>query len=264
MSDSAFASEPEEILRGGNTAASVVRRGTTVRKPVTPSTPAVQGFVRHLRAVGFQAAPEPLGVDDEGRQVWEYVSGPLWHDGKTHSSSDLRRVGAIIRELHEAAASFEMPESARWNMRYARNDHELVCHNDLAPWNLVCGEDRWVFIDWDGTAPATRLWDLAWSSLSFPPFEPEGDLAAAAGGLRALLDGYGLDGSRYGELIGLMVTRARAEHDLIAEGAREGQQPWARLYDEGHHRYWGPVADYVSGHASALEDLLKSGEGIGP
>ncbi len=69
-------SDEEERLSGGNTAQSVVRFGSTVRKPATPSTPAVQGFVTHLRAVGFQAAPKPLGVDSQERQVWQYVPGP--------------------------------------------------------------------------------------------------------------------------------------------------------------------------------------------
>ena len=50
-----------------------------------------------------------------------------------------------------------------------------------------------------------------------------------------------------------MVTRARAEHDLIVEGAQAGQQPWVKLYEEEHHLYWGPVADYISQNASALE-----------
>lgn len=258
MGEAAHTSEHEEQLTGGNTAESVVRLGSTVRKPVTPSTSAVQSFLTHLRAAGFEAAPEVFGLDEQGRQVLEYVPGPLWHNSRTHTQTDLRRVGAIIRALHQAAVSFQVPEEAQWNTHYQLNKQDIICHNDLAPWNLVCGPDRWVFIDWDAAAPATRLWDLAWSSISFPPFERGCDLEIAATAMHSLLDGYGLDRSSYGELIGLMVTRARAEYDLIVEGAAKGQQPWLRLYAEEHHRYWGPVADYINRYASALEALLIS------
>ena len=250
--------EQEEQLTGGNTAESVVRRGSTVRKPVTPSTPAVHSLLTHLCAKGFESSPGALGLDEQGRQVLEFVPGPLWSSIAPHTQTDFRRVGTIIRALHNAAVSFQVPEQARWNAHYEPDEHELICHNDLAPWNLVCGADRWVFIDWDAAAPSTRLWDLAWASISFPPFEPESDLPGAATAMHALLDGYGLEKSGYEKLIRLMVTRARAEYDLILDGAKKGEQPWARLYTEGHHLYWGPVSDYIDRHASALGQTLTS------
>ncbi len=131
--------EQEESLKGGNTAEFVVRLGATVRKPATPSTPAVQSFVKHLRSVGFRDAPEPLGMDVQGRQVWEFIPGLVWHSTNAHTQADLRRVGTMIRDLHRAAASFCMPEGIQWNRRYEFSGHDLICHNDLAPWNLVCG-----------------------------------------------------------------------------------------------------------------------------
>ncbi len=248
--------EPEEQLAGGNTAESVVRLGSTVRKPVTPSTAAVHSFLQHIRAAGIEAVPAVFGLDQQGRQILEYVPGSLWHHSRSHSKAELRRVGGIIQALHQAAVSFQVPKEAQWNRRYQLNDHEIICHNDLAPWNLVCGPDRWTFIDWDAAAPATRLWDLAWSSISFPLFEPECDLGACATAMHALLNGYGLGKASYGELIKVMVTRARAEHALIVEGAAEGRQPWLKLHAEGHDRYWGPVANYIDRNASVLESLL--------
>ncbi len=250
--------EQEEQLTGGNTAESVVRLGSTVRKPVTPSTSAVNSFLAHLRTMGFQSSPASFGIDEQGRQILEFVQGPLWASSAPHTQTDLCRVGSIIRTLHEAATAFKAPKGTQWDFRYEPEEHDLICHNDLAPWNLVCGSDRWVFIDWDAAAPSTRLWDLAWASISFPPFEPGCDLPKAASAMHALLNGYGLEEASYGKLIRLMVTRARAEHDFIVEGAKKSKQPWARLYAEEHHQYWGPVSDYIDRHASALEQSLKS------
>ncbi len=250
--------EQAEQLTGGNTAGSVFRIGSTVRKPATSATPAVHSFLAHLRAAGFESSPDVLGMDEQERQILEFVPGPTWTDNATHTQTDFRRVGSIIRALHEASISFQEPKGAQWYFRYERDEHDLICHNDLAPWNLVCGPDRWVFIDWDAAAPSTRLWDLAWACISFPPFKPDADLPSSATAMQALLDGYGLEEASYANLIRLMVTRARAEHNFIVEGARKNEQPWARLYAEGHHRYWGPVADFIQLHALALEELLTS------
>ena len=250
--------EQAEQLTGGNTADSVVRVGMTVRKPATSATPAVHSFMAHIRAAGFESSPEVLGMDEQGRQILEFIPGPTWTDSPTHKQTDFRRAGAIIRALHEASISFQEPKDAQWYFRYQRDEHDLICHNDLAPWNLVCGSDRWVFIDWDAAAPATRLWDLAWACISFPPFKPEADLSSAATAMQALLNGYGLEEAQLRHLIRLMVTRARAEHNFILEGARKNEQPWARLHSEGHHLYWGPVADLIEHNAQELQQLLTS------
>ena len=66
---------------------------------------------------------------------------------------------------------------------------DLVCHGDLTPWKLLLGE-RWVFIDWDGAAASTWLWDLAYSAQAFMLNDASVDPNVAAQSLRALIDGY--------------------------------------------------------------------------
>lgn len=139
----------------------------------------------------------------------------------------LRRVGGLIRALHDASAPFTQRPGAGWDVVLPAEQEELVCHNDLAPWNLVCGHDRWVFIDWDGAGPSTRLWDLAYAAQSF--------VALAAGGapqldgrrLPAFGAGYGLTADQRQALPLLLGGRARAMYDLLVDGARTGHQPWA-------------------------------------
>ncbi len=251
-------SEEEEKLTGGNVADLVLRIGGTVRKPATVATSAVQALLLHLHSIGFSGAPQGLGVDDRGRQVLEFVPGAMWDRKHQNILAALRRVGVLIRSLHDAIASFTPPMSAEWNALSVPDGHELICHNDLAPWNLVCGADRWAFIDWDNAAPGTRLWDLAWATISFPPIEPDCDLSIAATSINAIADGYRLQPSEYGKLLRLMAERARAGSNLLIEGARTGQQPWAKLYAESHDKYWGPVSDYISRSATTLESMLLS------
>src|SRR5712692_8025480 len=69
-----MASSPREELLGDDVTR-VVRVGDTVRRPVRPFTATVQAYLAHLHRQGFTAAPLPLGVDEQGREVLSFVPG---------------------------------------------------------------------------------------------------------------------------------------------------------------------------------------------
>jgi Ser/Thr protein kinase RdoA (MazF antagonist) len=133
----------------------------------------------------------------------------------------------------------------------------MICHHDLAPWNLVRGTDRWVFIDWDGSGPGSTLWDLAYAAQNFPPLIQGGSAAYDAVRLRSLIDGYDLDPALRKRMPQMMVDRTRAMHQLLQDGARTGRQPWARLHAEGHAKHWKQAADYVERHLDDWESALN-------
>ena len=143
-------------LTGGNVAAEVVRVGRTVRKPATPATPAVAALLQHLTAAGFHGSPQHLGLDDTGRQILEYIPGKLADQLRPFDLTELHRLGQMVRHLHDAAETFQSPPDARWQVVIPPDQDQLVCHSDLAPWNLVRAGNRWVFIDWDGAGPGSR------------------------------------------------------------------------------------------------------------
>jgi Ser/Thr protein kinase RdoA (MazF antagonist) len=238
----------EELLTGGNVAGRVVRAGYTVRKPAGPATRAISALLDHLATAGFDGAPRNLGTDAEGRHVLEYIPGPMAHDLPPLGLDGLRRVGRLIRRLHDAAQSFEPPPGAQWDVAIPPDRRELICHHDLAPWNLVCGPDRWVFIDWDGAGPGSRLWDLGYAVTGFIPLAPGGDPATDGPRMRALADGYGLNAGQRRELPALAAAHTRGMYELLRDGAVTGTQPWARLHAEGHAEFWGPAADYIERH----------------
>ena len=246
-------------LLGGNVSESVVRVGNTVRKPVSASTPAVEALLRHLAEVGFESAPKTLGRDGQGRQVLEFIPGTMADaDGQPPLSvAGLQRVGRLIRELHDATASFAPPTDTVWNVAIPSDTTDLICHRDLAPWNLVFADDgRWVFIDWDGAGPGSRLWDLAYAAHGFVPLNASGVPAADAPRLRALGDGYGLDERQRRALPELIVGHTRGMYDLLRRGFETGEQPWARLYAEGHGDHWGPAADYIEANLEVWRRAL--------
>jgi Ser/Thr protein kinase RdoA (MazF antagonist) len=252
----------EQVLTGGNVAAEVVRVGQTVRKPAGPQTPAVEAFLRHLQAVGFTGAPRTLGCDDRGRHVLEFLPGHLAHDLPPLDDADLDRVGLLIRELHDASEGFEPPAGARWWVVIPPDRADLICHHDLAPWNLIVNSDRWAFIDWDGAGPGSRLWDLAYAIKAFVPLEAGGDPAADGARIRVLADGYGLNPVQRAELPPLIAAHTRGMHDLLRSSAVSGVQPWARLYAEGHGEYWGQAAGYIDRHLAEWSRALRLTGGV--
>ncbi len=93
MTRDAAEPEREHPLVGGNVSGAIVRVGDTVRKPAGPWTPAVEALLGHLHAAGFGGAPRSLGLDGAGRQVLEYVPGPMAHDLPPLDAAGLYRVG---------------------------------------------------------------------------------------------------------------------------------------------------------------------------
>ncbi|PZQ87478.1 MAG: aminoglycoside phosphotransferase [Leifsonia xyli] len=236
----------------------MVRVGDTVRKPWEASTPSVHAFMAAVRAAGAPV-PAVLPRDAQGRQVLEFVPGVLAKDAPPLDLDGLRRVGGIVRAIHDASAGFEPAPDARWSRAIPSPADELVCHNDLAPWNLVLGE-RWVFIDWDAAAPSTRLWDLAYAAQAFALNEVERHAADAAARLAAFVDGYGADAGLRSALPEALAARASAMLELLESGHRDGVEPWGSMYRDGHGAHWRAVTAYVREHREVWAAAVRGSE----
>lgn len=244
-----------EPLRG-NVTEGVVRIGDTVRRPAGRWTDAVDAVLTHLFEVGFTGAPRPLGRDAEGRQVLEYIPGDLGDDSGTYTIGELASIGRMLADLHRALAGFVPPAGARWNAVIPPDREELLCHNDVAPWNLVRSPRGWVLIDWDSAAPSSRLWDIAYAAQSMAGMRPDRPVPESGARLRAFADGYGLEERLRPELPAMLGRRARAMYDLLREGARIGQQPWARIFTEDGP-YWLSTAEYLDTNTPAWTSALR-------
>lgn len=255
----------EEALGGGNTHEEVVRVGDTVRRPIGPWTPGVHALLSHLHRVGYAGAPRVHGIDSRGREILDFIDGEVVHPDHhdlIDSDDALARVATTIRCFHDAVATFVGVDQFAWSDRGSdpTGVNEILCHNDLAAWNLVrARDDRWVFIDWDLAAPGRRSWDLAWALLSFVPLMP-GDQTErrSVERLRIFLAAYGKE-SVPDDVLSVAVERCEREADLIHRLGAAGEPPYDRLLSEGHGEIWSAAAVHVAARMTMLQPALGFG-----
>lgn len=162
----------EELLTGGGLN-QVVRVGGTVRRPTGPWTPRVHQLLDHLAPLGI--APLVHGFDDQGREVLTYLEGEVGHPPiPEHLRGDdtLVAVAELVRVLHDATAELADLRDG-WQLP-AVEPVEVICHNDLAPYNVVFdGPVPVGVIDFDTARPGPRWWDLAYTAYCLVPLSPE-------------------------------------------------------------------------------------------
>src|SRR5579884_1088965 len=156
----------ERPLAGGNLS-TVVRVGETVRRGPRPGSAAVHGLFRLLEAREFDGAPRFLGIDERGREILSFIPGEVGaYPLPAYMWSDLALtdIARLLRRYHDATAGYTPPPGATWQFVYPdASRHEVICHNDVAPYNAVFMDGRpRALIDFDEAGPGPRSWDIAY------------------------------------------------------------------------------------------------------
>lgn len=154
-------------------------------------------------------------------------------------------MAAILREHHDAVADFRPAGNHTWRFGSGPltdgpfDSAQIVCHNDIAPYNIVVRDDRVVgIIDWDLAGPGTRAWDVAFAAWTFAPIHDPAlvhELGAPrdpAVRLRILCERYDID-DRTG-FLDVVARRMVASIDGIETWAARGEPAFVRMIADGH------------------------------
>jgi hypothetical protein len=239
----------EQPLSGGNLTA-VVRIGDTVRRAPGSWTAGVHALLAHLEQRGFPYAPRVRGFDDAGREILTYIDGEAgFYDRQCVSPAYLWSDQVVVeaaralRTLHDATLDFASSVDASWQVVFPdARQHEVMCHNDVAPYNCVFRDGHFAgFIDFDTVGPGPRLWDVVYAAYRFVPLVPKEALpemgldpeTQAGSRLRLLCDAYGLeDRTRF---VDMLLQRIDAIGTMLTDGARRGIAGYQQVLAEGGH-----------------------------
>ena len=165
----------EEIPLAGGHDSRPVRIGATVHRPMKSWSASIHALLQHFERIGFEGAPRLLGIDTSGREILAYVPGDDGRVARCYDDEALIAVGQLIRDCHDAIASFDPPPGSSWHVEPGAPPGNFICHNDLSPANTIYSTGRpRAFIDWDLATRSTTLWDLSYAARTFIPlYDPE-------------------------------------------------------------------------------------------
>ncbi len=258
--------EKELPLSGGNVS-TVMRVGNTVRRTMGQWSPSVHALLRHLEPKGFSGAPRFLGIDEQGREVLTFIDGEIGnYPLKAYMWSDevLQEVAHMLRRLHDATADFVPAPGAIWQLAYP-DITEVICHNDVAPYNMVYVDGRpEALIDFDTAGPGPRLWDVTHAAYRFVPLlhldneemRQAGltDPTTQARRLKLFCSAYGLAQPR--AVLEMLEPRLQAMCTTIIESAAAGNTSFQRMLAEGHLQHYQREIVALHHYRGALRQAL--------
>ena len=236
----------DEVSLAGGGRSIVFRRGGTVFRVAGPWSATVIRLLRHLEDAGFEAAPRVVGpgFDALGRETVSFVEGDFVHPGPWQDAAVVE-IGAILRRLHDATASFPVPDDAVWRPWFGRGlggSHRVLGHCDTGPWNIVARAGLPVaLIDWEEAGPVAREIELAQACWLNAQLHDD-DIAARVGlgppeararQVRLLLDSYGLaraERAGFVETMSAFAVHDAADQAVQAKVTMESTSPaplWA-------------------------------------
>ncbi|MCG7376756.1 aminoglycoside phosphotransferase family protein [Paenibacillus sp. ACRSA] len=254
----------EEVLAGGNVN-EVIKIGGTVRR--NSQNAYVNALLVHLEKVGLSSVPRYLGMDEQGREILSYLQGTVpgnqYPEIERYMWSDevLIQIAKLLRSYHDATVGFTTSLKSQ-NDYPDPSQHEVVCHNDAAPYNMVFQDKIPVgIIDFDMAGKGPRIWDIVYTLYTSVPlsgFSPgEADRTVfpynsakhafmRKNRIKLFFDTYGIDIPT--DLKQWVIQRIRKMCSTLTERAASGDAAFSKLIEEGHLAHYEEERRFLEKH----------------
>lgn len=233
----------EEKLDFGSVS-SPVRIGNTVHRQAGAWTPTVHALLKFLNQNSFAYAPQPIGMDAQGREVLKFLPGRAatrpWPTVLL-TNEGLRQAANMLRKYHDTVQNFPAPHGAEWRIgKMDKRPEQVILHGDLGPWNTLWQDDILTgLIDWDFAEPGERITDLAQMAYYFVPLRREEGWQKAGfterpdfrERLKTLCTTYG--DFKVDELVNELLQWLGKELRRVRKWGGEGREPWANFLGRG-------------------------------
>ena len=203
-----------------------------------------------MRRTGFEGVPEPVGIDDDGRERLVFIEGevpiapfPEW----SQSDNALASLAELLRGFHDAAKGFD-PTDFTWNDSLADPaGGTVVCHNDVCPENVVFRDGVAIaLLDFEFAAPGRPVFDLAQLARLCVPIENDFDQvrlgwqpADRPARLRLVADAYGLGRDGRKELLSTIDVALNRGEEFVRRRVDSGDPNFVKMWNQtdGPERY---------------------------
>ncbi|MFC4712734.1 phosphotransferase enzyme family protein [Planococcus dechangensis] len=250
-------------LTGGNVS-DVYRRGNMVHRDLKPESRKIHGLLKHLQSKGFTQVPQFLGVDKDGREILTYIEGEAGNypvKDYMWSNNALKEIAEMLRRYHDSTSDF--PVDNTWQpLDNTPSNHEVLCHNDFAIYNIIFKDKRPVaIIDFDNAGPGPRLWDIAYTLYTCIPlsryslsntFEEKAhyDSAQDADRIKQRVE---LFFEAYGEpveenYLEMVMLRLEGLCKTITRKADEGDIAFQKMVGQGHVEHYQNEIKFILKH----------------
>lgn len=232
-----------ELAGGVANAGRVTRSGGHVLRPCGPYSDSVRAFLLSLRAAGFEGAPLPAGVAEDGRERLAFIEGdvplppyPQW----AQSGEALASVAELLRRFHRASKAFD-PAGRTWSRELADPvGGRVLCHNDVCLENVVFrGGAAVAVLDFDFAAPGRPVYDVARFALLCVPVDDEISAARLgwhpadkASRLRLAAASYGLGDSGRRQLVAVLDGMIARSGQFVRRRVEAGDPNFIKMWNE--------------------------------